>query len=102
MHDRRAVRERGRSLDDDGVRLDVELDELGRVLGDVTGFGDHDGDRITDETHVTFRERCDRRHRSVGPDHRVPDLAEPGVEFGTGENGDHTGHLSCSVYEDAA
>ena len=61
MHEFAAPVERVLDVDDRGERVEVELDELGGVLGDVRGLGDDDRDRLADEAHVAVGERAQRR-----------------------------------------
>ena len=81
---------------DDGVGgVEVELDELARILGDVAALGDHQGDRVTDVAHVADGER--RRDLQLLAEHRVPRLAVGAVEVLPREHGDDTGRRAGAV-----
>ena len=56
-----AVGERGVHVDHGVERLDVELDQCGRVLGDRSRFGDDDRQRFADQPHDVAGERGVRR-----------------------------------------
>ena len=89
MHERSAFVERVLDVDDRGLDLDVDLDELGRVLGDVAALGDDQHDRLADEPHVAVGERAQRRARHP-QQHRRLHVAGVRIEIGRGEHGDHT------------
>src|SRR5207253_3744478 len=57
MQDRDPRIARAARVGDDGQRLPVDLDQLERVLGDVTAGGDHEGDRLADVADHARRER---------------------------------------------
>ena len=59
-------------VDDGRQRLVVDLDELGRVLGEVAVVGDDQRDRVADEAHLVLGQRRTRRLRTPRPDRRVP------------------------------
>ena len=44
-----------------GSTFDLDLDELGRVLGEVAALGDDERDRLADEAHVAVGQRAERR-----------------------------------------
>ena len=61
-----------------GERVDVDLDELAGVLGDVAGLGDDEGDRLADEAHVAVGEHAERpcrRRRPSKSTHALADVA---------------------------
>ena len=60
------------------VGVEVDLDQLAGVLGDVAALGDDQGDRVADVAHVADGER--RRHQQLLAEHGVPGLAEAAVE----------------------
>lgn len=72
-------------------RVDVDLDELGCVLGERPRLRDDDGDRVAHEPDVAVGERPfgwrDHVEQRCGG-HASP---EPAVEIGGGEHGDDTG-----------
>ena len=51
-------------VDDGRQRLVVDVDELGRVLGEVERLGDDERDGVADETHLVVGERRARRLRA--------------------------------------
>jgi hypothetical protein len=72
-------------------RLDVELDldEIARVLGHVPAHGDDENDRIADVTHVADCQWW--RHRERLSEHRVVRLAEAAVEVAPCEHAHDAG-----------
>ena len=54
---RRLVVERAARVRDHGQRLVLDLDELGRVAGELARLGDDDRDRVADEPHAADGER---------------------------------------------
>ena len=88
VHERVGVLGR-RVVDDRGERLVVDVDELGRVLGEVPALGDHERDRVADEAHLALGERRARRLRAPRADRRVPLLLHLRVEVGGGEHEVH-------------
>ena len=55
-----------------GERVELELHEVARVLGDVAALGDDERDRVADEAHVGVGERAQRRvGRIVEQDRRL-------------------------------
>ena len=99
VHDVVGVGARLRVVDDGLLRVVVDLDHLARVLGEVAGLGDDDGDRVAHVAHVGDRER--RRHRELLAHHRV--VAGPGdpVEVLPREHRDHARHLAGGADVDA-
>ena len=77
--------ERVRDSRDRLERLDLDLDELARVLGDGAALGHDHRDRLTGEAHLAVRERrVRRRGQPFGPDRPEPLGAtrRPGVLAG--------------------
>ena len=66
-------------------RIEVELDQLAGVLGDITALGDHDGDRFTDVAHIADGQR--RWNLQLLAEHGVPRLAIASVEVLPREHG---------------
>src|SRR5205823_4504775 len=48
-------------VDDRRERIELDLDEVGGVLGEVAALGHNERDRVADEAHVAGRERPERR-----------------------------------------
>ena len=88
VHERVGVLGR-RVVDDRRQRLVVDVDELGRVLGEIAALGDHERDRVADEADLALGERRARRLRAPRPDRRVPLLLHAGVQVGGGEHEPH-------------
>ncbi len=89
VDDRSAVRERGLRVDDRLERLVVDLDELGRVLGERAALGEDDGDAVACVPHLVRRERpVEGLLRVLGdePDARQRRLPVVG-EVGAAESG---------------
>ena len=76
-----------------GDRLDLDLDEVAGVLGDVAGLGDDERDRLAGEAHVAVGEQPERPAAvaALEVDPRLDDVA---VEVGAGEHGDDAGQLA--------
>ena len=90
------MHERGRVfgvdvVDDRGQRFVVDVDELGRVLGERAARGDDERDRVADEAHLALGERRARRLRALRPDRRVPLLLDAGIQVGRREHRVHAG-----------
>ena len=81
----------GGVVGDRGQRLVVDLDQLGRVLGEVAAVRDDQGDRVAGEPGLAVGERRPRRVRHLVPGPGVPGLADVAVEVGGGEDGVHAG-----------
>ena len=64
---------------DRGQRLVVDVDQLGRVLGEVAALGDDERDRIADEADLALGERRPRRVGDVPADDRVPGSRTSGL-----------------------
>ena len=75
-----------RVVDDRRERLVVDVDQLGRVLGDVAVLGDDQRDGIADEADLAVGERRARRLGARRADRRVPLLLDSGVQVGGGEH----------------
>ena len=77
--------------------LNLDLDEVSRILSDVATVSDDDGDRVADKPHVTIGEgqhrRVDRLAAKLNgrAQHRVPELPHPGVKVGAGIDGMYAG-----------
>ena len=71
VHERVGVLGR-RVVDDRRERLVVDVDQLGRVLGEVAALGDHERDRVADEADLALGQRRARRLRAPRADRRVP------------------------------
>ena len=69
-------------------RVEVELDQLACVLGDVAALRDDHGDRVTDVADVADRQRG--RDLELLTEHGVPRLAEAAVEVLPRQHGDDT------------
>ena len=88
-------RERLQDVRDRRQRLDVELDQFGRVLGGVRAQGDHQRQRLADVAHPPGREHRSRRReqraavlvleRQLAEDRAVV------LEVGGGVNPEHAG-----------
>ncbi len=74
-------------------RFDVGPHHLGGVLALLEGFGEHDGDRLADETHLAV---CQRRSSEVGMNGREP-VVGGHAECVEGEDLDHAGHADGVV-----
>jgi len=72
------------------MRLVVDVDQIGRVLRDVTALGHDQRDRVADEPHLVLGKRWARRLGSVRTDGRVPLLLRVRVEVGRSEHVVHT------------
>ena len=82
VDERRAVLERLLDVGDRRERLVLDLDELGRVLGERAGLGDDDGDTVALVARLVGREREVRRHLDVlghRPGARQPALPVLGI-----------------------
>ena len=90
----------GDEVDARVARVEVDLDELAGVLGDVAALGHDEGDRLADVAHVADRQR--RRDLQLLAEHGVPGLAEAAVEVLPREHGDHAGQLPCRGGVEAA
>ena len=77
VHEVLGVGRRGLEVDDGRQRVELELHEVARVLGDVAVLGDHEHDRVADEAHVGVGERAQRRVRRIVEQDRR--LHRPGV-----------------------
>ena len=77
---RRALRHRRAAVDDDGQRLIVDLQQIGRVLRLRARFRDHRGDRLADMPDRAARQRPARRlgHRLAVGGRRWPRAAPSG------------------------
>jgi hypothetical protein len=90
---RRFGRERGIHVDDGIERVDVDLDQRGRIFGDRPGVGDDDRDRFAHQTDGVARQRAvGRREQTVTArrHHVVGDVAQIGI----GQHEVHTGHMA--------
>ena len=56
MDERRAVLRAPRRVEHDRQQLVLDLDQVGGVLGDVAGLGDHGRDALADVAHLVDRE----------------------------------------------
>ena len=88
MHHTLGVPSGGGEVDDRVGRLEVELDQLARVLGDVAALRDDHGDRVTDVADIADRQRG--RDLELLTEHGVPRLAEAAVEVLPRQHGDDT------------
>ena len=70
--DERVVALRRDVVDDRLQRLVVDVDQLGRVLGEVAALGDDQRDRVADEAHLVVGQRRARASRAVPADRGVP------------------------------
>ena len=76
-----------------GDRIDLDLDEVAGVLGDVARLGDDEGDRLAGEADVAVGQHAERPAAvaALEVDPRLDDVA---VEVGAGEHGDDAGQLA--------
>ena len=89
-------------VDDRRQRFVVDLDELGRVLGERSGVGDDEHDRIAGEAHLAFGERRARCLGTRGADRRVPLRLHVRVQVCGGEHVMDAGLGECGGSVDAA
>src|SRR4029077_7775047 len=54
-------------VDDGGQGLEVDVDEVGRVLGERAARGDHEGDRVSDEADLVLGQGRARRLPALRP-----------------------------------
>ena len=88
-----AGRQRGVVADDGVERIDVQLDEVAGVLGDVPRLGDDEGHRLAGEADVALGQAAERP--AAGAALEVdPRLLHVAVQVGAGEHGDHAGQLA--------
>ena len=80
------VRLCGRVVDDRRERFVFDLDELCGILGDVAALGDHQGNRITHEAHLSLGKRRTRGLRALSPYGGVPLLPSVGIQVRRGED----------------
>ena len=92
MHDVLGITRRGHEVDARVAWLDVQLDELACVLGDVAALGNHERDGLAHVADVAARER--RWHLELLAEHRVPRLTELPVEVLRCEHGDNARELA--------
>ena len=92
MHDVLGVTRRGHEVDARVAWLDVQLDELACVLGDVAALGDDERDRVAHVADVGARER--RGHLELLTEHGVPRTTEATVEVLGREHGDDARKLA--------
>ena len=85
--------ERGVVADDGVDRLDVELDEVAGVLGEVAGLGDDQRHGLAGEAHVVLGEAAERPPAGAALE-VDPRLVHVAVEVGAGEHGDDAGQLA--------
>ena len=78
--------EGGVDPDDRRLGVDLDLDELGRVLGDVARYGDDEGHRLPDEADVTLGEDPVHRRTARRPDEVDPVLVDRRVHVAPGED----------------
>ncbi len=105
MRERRAALERRRAVGDRGQRLEVDVDQRGRVLGDVAAVGDHQRDRLADEAHLVLGEAIRHQRlldRRIGHQqrHRLPPHAFGQVRVG--DDGMHARQRQRARLVDAA
>ena len=78
---------------DDGVeRIDVDLHEVTRILGDVARLGDDERHRLAGEADVAIGEDPERPS-AVAALEVDPHFLDVAVEVGAGEHGDHAGQF---------
>ena len=78
---------------DDGVeRIDLDLDEIARILGDVARLGDDERHRLPGEPDVAVGEDPERPS-AVAALEVDPCFLDVAVEVGAGEHRDHAGQL---------
>ena len=88
-----ARREGGVVTDDGGDRVDLDLDEVAGVLGDVARLGHDEHDRLAGEADVAVGEHAEGP-ALVAALEVDPGLGDVAVELGAGEHGDHPGQLA--------
>ena len=66
VHERRVVVEGALEVDDRGLRIDLDLDRIDRVLREVAGIGHNHGDRLADAADVAVREHAKWPVATVG------------------------------------
>ena len=94
--------ERGRVVDDRRERLDVELDQLERILGECPSLGDDERVRIADVAHFVVGQHLVRAgwpHRQHGG--RTHRADEHVVQVDCGQHGNDTVGLACGSDVDA-
>ena len=75
--------------------IDIQLDEIARVLGDVPTIGNDDGHRVPDEAHIVLRHGPMRWLRAIGTGDRRPHLMPFTGKVGSGKHGAHAVQRSC-------
>ena len=101
MHTFRAL-ERGRVIDDRRERLDVELDQLERILRQCPSLGHDERVRIADVAHFVVGQHLVRPgwpHRQHGG--RTHRAHEHVVQLDRGQHGNDTVGLACGSDVDA-
>ena len=93
MHGTGPVGQRGVVADDGIDGIDLDLDEVAGVLGDVARLGDDEGDRLAGEAHVAVGQNPERTPALAALE-VDPALDDVAVEIGAGEDGDDSGELS--------
>jgi hypothetical protein len=73
MHEAGGVLQRRQCVHDGGLRVDVDLDELGGVLGEVARLGHDDDDGFADVADVAVGQHPAGRPAGVRAHHRHPE-----------------------------
>ena len=78
-------------IDDNGQRIVVNIDQGGRVFGEVRRGGHHCGDRLTLVAHGCVSEDRPRGGVKSGEPCVGPDRVDAPGEIGSGHDGNHAG-----------
>jgi hypothetical protein len=100
MHKRGAADGGGR-VQDRRQRVDVHVDQVGSVLGQVPGLGHDQGHDVAGEPHVVLGEQAVRRLAGRA-DHGLPERPPRLVQVGGGEHRDDPGQAGGGAGVDAA
>ena len=83
--------ERPLGVDDRRELLDVDLDQVAGVLGDVAGARHHRRDDLADEAHAVHRDLRACAWLELGPVHRRHERPDDALEVGPGDHRRHAG-----------
>ena len=83
MQDRRTFLARSQRIDHRLKRGVFDVHQLGRILGEIAAFGDHQRDRLADEAHPIDRERPLMDRRLQRDQERIGNL----FDIGAGDDG---------------